>query len=279
VTDAAILAKIERVDVCPVCGGRQGATVLEQPDVLFPTGRLTLRSCADCNLVFLDPRMTFQAMARLEEESETYDFDEERTRAEIDARVGLVDALSVWPRHRRRLLDVGCNRGLLLAAAERIGWRAVGVEISTTAAQLARSAFGSTVYGRLADIPDEERFDLIVAWHVLEHTADPVGFLAELTRLLEPRGGVLAIQVPSYDFVSEFRERGQLGSVVCAVHNLCFTERAIREAAKRAGLDIVRLSNSPDDLMLTVIAQRPFRFGAYRRVASIARRVRRRLGR
>jgi cyclopropane fatty-acyl-phospholipid synthase-like methyltransferase len=277
VTDFTADTSVEPVGACPLCESEELITVLEQADVLFPTGRLILRRCDACGLAFLDPRMTFEAMARLEEESETYDFDAERIRSEIDARVGLVETLAVWPRHRRRLLDVGCNRGLLLAAAERLGWNAVGVEISRTAAELARSDFGATVFGRLADVPADDKFDLILAWHVLEHTSHPVAFLTELSGLLEPQGGVLALQVPSYDFVSDFRARGQLGSIVCAVHNFCFTEQAIREASKRAGLDILRLSNSPDDLMLTVIARPADWRNHYRQITSLARRRLRRL--
>jgi SAM-dependent methyltransferase len=250
---------------------------MSQPDTLFPTGTLELYECLQCGLAFLDPRMTFEAMQRLEDVSQTYAYDEDELEREIEARIGLVESLAAWSPRRGTLLDVGCNRGLLLAAAERAGWRAAGVEISNAAAELARRDFGATVYGQLSDVPTGSGFDLVVAWHVLEHTADPVGFLLALRPLLADVG-VLALQVPSFDFVDEFARRGEQGSIICAVHNLCFTANSLEAVLVKAGFDVLKITNSADDLMLTALAARPERRGRRAsRVTSIARRARRRI--
>ncbi|WP_460445738.1 class I SAM-dependent methyltransferase [Angustibacter aerolatus] len=68
---------------------------------------------------------------------------------------------------------------------------------------------------KMADVIDD-RFDLVLASHVIEHTTSLIDFLNECTRLLRP-GGVLALVVPDHRYCFDrFRERSSLGSVVDA---------------------------------------------------------------
>ena len=65
----------------------------------------------------------------------------------------------------------------------------------------------------------DERFDVVVASHVIEHTASLVHFLNECTELLAD-GGTLALVVPDHRFTFDrFRERSSLGRVVDAADN------------------------------------------------------------
>jgi 2-polyprenyl-3-methyl-5-hydroxy-6-metoxy-1,4-benzoquinol methylase len=244
---------LEPVDNCPGCGSPRQRQILGEPDSLFPNGMLRIARCDDCGLAFLNPRMTRAAIIRLEDQSEVYELDAAEREREIDARVNMLRGFAEWAPTSGRLLDVGCNRGWLLQAAQRLDWQPVGVEISPVAADKARAASGVPVYPDLADVPRDGGFDLIVAWHVLEHTADPISFLRQTRRLLARRG-VLAVQVPSFDFVDSFREQGRTGSILCAVHNLYFTKSAMTETVHRAGFRLRKVINSPKDLMLTAFA-------------------------
>jgi SAM-dependent methyltransferase len=243
------------VRACPACGSNQQTSTLEHPDPLFPTGLLTLVSCERCGLVFLNPRLTRSAIARLEDRSPVYEMDAETARREIRAREKLLHSIADRAPVTGRLLDVGCNRGLLLRAAKRLGWDAVGVEISAVAAARARSEAQVPVYEGLADVPRLGGFELVVAWHVLEHTTDPISLLREVNRLLAPNG-TLALQVPSFDFATEFRNRGMIGSLICAVHAIYFTESSLVDILQRADLSVSGLVNSKSDLMLTAFANR-----------------------
>lgn len=61
-----------------------------------------------------------------------------------------------------------------------------------------------------------DRFDLVVASHVLEHTTSMVDFVNEAARLLNP-GGVLALVVPDHRYCFDrFRERASLARVIDA---------------------------------------------------------------
>jgi 2-polyprenyl-3-methyl-5-hydroxy-6-metoxy-1,4-benzoquinol methylase len=62
----------------------------------------------------------------------------------------------------------------------------------------------------------EERFDLVLASHVLEHTTSLIHFLNECTKLLAD-GGVLALVVPDHRYCFDrFRERSALSRIIDA---------------------------------------------------------------
>jgi hypothetical protein len=63
-------------------------------------------------------------------------------------------------------------------------------------------------------IPD--RFDLVLASHVLEHSISLIDFLNDCTRLLAP-GGVLSLVIPDHRYTFDrFRERSSIGRVIDA---------------------------------------------------------------
>jgi 2-polyprenyl-3-methyl-5-hydroxy-6-metoxy-1,4-benzoquinol methylase len=61
------------------------------------------------------------------------------------------------------------------------------------------TAIGVTVSADPGTLRADQRFDLVVISHVLEHTIDPVKFLTGCTQLLSP-GGILFIEVPCKDY-------------------------------------------------------------------------------
>jgi SAM-dependent methyltransferase len=252
-------AETRPVGLCPVCAGARFSRVFSVDDP-FVTTNLTLERCLTCELVFLNPRLTERAIEKLEDASTVYDISPSEIDKHLRALDGLLEWLEASVTRRGKLLDVGCNRGFVLEAARRRGWSVVGVELSDAAANRARSDFGLTVHETLDDVANEQ-FDLIVAWHVLEHTVDPIEFLRDASLLLAPEG-ILAIQVPSFDALGTFVNRGMFGSLVCAVHNFYFERVSLTNAIATAGLTAVDVSE--EDLMLTATCvRRPGRLAYY----------------
>ncbi|HYG22675.1 MAG TPA: class I SAM-dependent methyltransferase [Verrucomicrobiae bacterium] len=99
---------------------------------------------------------------------------------------------------KRKVLDVGCGRGLLLDAFRRRGWETEGTEFSDAAASYARAVLGLNVHiGELSALQLSEKFDAVTLWHVLEHVRDPSAILSEVNGLLKP-GGVVLIGIPNF---------------------------------------------------------------------------------
>jgi 2-polyprenyl-3-methyl-5-hydroxy-6-metoxy-1,4-benzoquinol methylase len=255
----------ETLTACPICRNRIAEPFLTAPDRYLA---MNLHRCTQCGAIFLNPRLTSEAVLQVENESTVYDYSPEQIAALLDQQLPPVAA---WiAQHRKstgqRWLDIGCNRGFLLEVARRQGWQVTGIEIASEAAERARANYGLTVFAALDELPLGATFDVITAWHVLEHTFDPVAFLGQAAARLAP-GGVLAIQVPSFDFVETYRERNQFEGIVCAVHNFQFTLGNLRALLERSELQILHLDNNAEYLLLTaIVGKEPSRRGVVARL-------------
>jgi SAM-dependent methyltransferase len=101
----------------------------------------------------------------------------------------------------RRVLEVGCGAGVDLARFAKGGASVVGVDLSSSAIDLARANFEQQSLAgdfRVADgeaLPFEDNsFDLVFAHGVVQYTADPKRLVDECRRVLKP-GGEAVFQV------------------------------------------------------------------------------------
>ena len=195
---------------CPACGSEDSKPERDVGDRFHAIPGQTYRivRCAQCRLLFLNPRPDAASMSVFYRAAGYDPFLSSRAEKTTFARLyRFVRRFTVHRKAARiakgiarggRCLDVGCATGELLAVLKRRGMEVRGVEPDEAAAEFARKTHSVTVWaGTIHDVPEaEERFDLIVLWHVLEHVPDLRGNLARLHRLLKD-GGRLAIAVPN----------------------------------------------------------------------------------
>jgi 2-polyprenyl-3-methyl-5-hydroxy-6-metoxy-1,4-benzoquinol methylase len=142
------------------------------------------------------------------------------------------------------LLDVGSGTGEVLVAARERGWRGHGVEPERTAAQMARERGLEVTVSDLAlsGLP-EHSFDVVSAFHVLEHIPDTRSFLETMRRWARP-GGFVAIEVPNW---ASFQRR-QMAETWTGLrpleHIVHFSPRTLSRAMRTTGLEPV-LVRSP----------------------------------
>ncbi len=100
-----------------------------------------------------------------------------------------------------RSLDVGCSIGATVRASQQMGWQASGVDISQAAVDFCRDGGLDCHKVDGAALPfEDESFDLVTNWHVIEHVPNVAETLAEWKRVLKP-GGVLMIETPASNFL------------------------------------------------------------------------------
>jgi SAM-dependent methyltransferase len=92
-------------------------------------------------------------------------------------------------------LDIGCSFGGLLDCAESAGFKPVGVELSDFAREKAGQFLpGAEFHKDLFDAEfTAESFSAVSMIEVIEHLTDPVSYVREIFRVLEP-GGVFLLQ-------------------------------------------------------------------------------------
>lgn len=96
-----------------------------------------------------------------------------------------------------QVIDIGCGRANLLKAFKRLGCKCFGVERSDFPAD--QEMADIHIYKQdLLDIHfDQNSFDLVVIWHVLEHLTDPAAAIEKISQILKP-DGLLVIAVPNF---------------------------------------------------------------------------------
>ena len=100
--------------------------------------------------------------------------------------------------HQKTLLDVGAGIGYFIDSATNCGWNSVGVEISGVARSLAEKTRSISIKKMsYLDTLDQNTFDVITLWHVLEHMGDLDFQIKRLKGLLRLNGRIV-IAVPNF---------------------------------------------------------------------------------
>lgn len=93
-----------------------------------------------------------------------------------------------------KLLDIGCNVGVLVHEAKRRGFDAVGLDLNADAVAYGTRHFGVDLRCEaVQDHAGEALYDAIVMNHTIEHIHDLRDLLRSVRRLLKPNGVFLAI--------------------------------------------------------------------------------------
>ncbi len=94
------------------------------------------------------------------------------------------------------ILDIGAGTGDFLVVAKENSWQITGIEPSSKAKEIALKKGVSFVDN--SSILENNAFDVITMWHVLEHVPNIENQIKELKRLLKPNGTIL-IAVPNFN--------------------------------------------------------------------------------
>ena len=99
-----------------------------------------------------------------------------------------------------RLLDVGCSAGQFLFNVKDFVSEVAGIELDPAAAMHASSVCNCSVENVfLADSSfPKASFDVITAFQVMEHAADPIKFMRDIHACLKP-GGIACVEVPNLE--------------------------------------------------------------------------------
>lgn len=219
---------------CTICGS-------DNHRLLMRDGETAYRECAVCGAIFASP-----LPGRYEDVNEAaYAEALARYTAKIDARLAInMRTLRRFERYRQRgtFLEIGCNAGATLVAAEKLGWKASGVDISRAATTWAREhrgldAFTGTV--EQAAFPGDH-FDVVYTNAVMEHVEHPLPTLSEALRILRPGGVFYAATVNWESYTRDYLGEGW--SYLEPMHHVqLFTPANVRELARRTGFEVERI--------------------------------------
>jgi 2-polyprenyl-3-methyl-5-hydroxy-6-metoxy-1,4-benzoquinol methylase len=100
----------------------------------------------------------------------------------------------------KRVLEIGCATGEFAASISEVGCEVIGIDVCRPAIDIARNRYNAVDF-RVADIDtlnSTERFDVVIAWEVLERLVSPKAWLSRVAARLRMSGAVVVISTPNY---------------------------------------------------------------------------------
>lgn len=234
--------------ICPGCGAPVGEVNYE-----YHVGdtRSKIYSCGACDLMFLSPVVLADLDDRQMDDVDDAElfnnvllknlhesFVVKREIKEVRKRLGL-DRLS--------LLDIGCGTGWTTSIWKNEGFDVTGVEPSQQRGDYAKEKYGIRVIsGYVENVPIDEKFDVIVIRHVLEHFESPYPVLMSIRNLLK-KDGLLVVIVPNIRCIGRYLFNTNWAWVL-PWHCNFFSPRSLCRIASRSGFMVVKSYQTPSPL-------------------------------
>lgn len=137
--------------------------------------------------------------------------------------------------NRGSFLDVGCAAGFLVEAAERDGWKAIGIDIASAMVKAGRAKGLDLRIGALEEGGfQDSTFDVVSVIHTLEHLASPKALMSEVRRVSTPRA-MLVIEVPNIRSVGYIVRRKEWSQFKPPEHLNYFSRRSLSELLRGTG--------------------------------------------
>jgi 2-polyprenyl-3-methyl-5-hydroxy-6-metoxy-1,4-benzoquinol methylase len=254
---------------CNLCGSGnslvvypsfRGSSVEIESDEFRSSGDEMLRDplvkCNDCGFQYVTPRI--HSELALEEYTNAIDetFVSQAKGRELTFKRCLKEVESAWKEKPGSVLDVGTANGSFLKVAKDGGWVVEGCEPNKWMCKWCWDNYGIEInQGTVFDGNyDNEKFDVVTLWDVLEHTANAMATLKECARVLRP-GGLVVVNYPDIgSWIA--RLMGRKWVFLLSVHYFYFTKKTIRHAFKESGFDIVRVKPHFQSLEMDYVIER-----------------------
>ncbi|MEM6253251.1 MAG: class I SAM-dependent methyltransferase [Cyanobacteria bacterium P01_D01_bin.156] len=203
--------------------------------------KLQILECTDCGLVFLssldhiqpgfyeESGMHGQTLRPIEDWLKDTEWDDQR-------RFQMLKSMLV----NKKVLDFGCGAGGFLKRAQKLASEVAGVELE----KRVREYWGAQIkiHPDVESIDIVDGYDLITAFHVVEHLHEPREMLVQLGKMLKSRGR-LVIEVPSSDdaLITLYDCSPFQSFTYWSQHLYLFNSETLKKLALQAGLRVVSI--------------------------------------
>ena len=137
-----------------------------------------------------------------------------------------------------RILDIGAGVGDFLSVCKNDGWHTIGIEPSEKAKNIAKNK-GVPFVEKLSEL-ENNSFDVITMWHVLEHVPDLEHQICELKRLIKSDGTII-IAVPNFKSFDANHYKEFWAAFDVPIHLWHFSKTAIKKLVAVERLELVNV--------------------------------------
>ena len=169
-----------------------------------------------------------------------------------------LDLINSLQPNKGRILDIGAGTGDFLSVAKQNGWQTIGVEPNEKAKAIAIHK-GVSFVEQTREL-ENNSFDVISMWHVLEHVPNLDNQIKELKRLLKP-DGTLLIAVPNFkSFDAKYYGKFWAAYDV-PIHFWHFSKTAIQILFEKEGMELKKVLPMKFDSFYVALLSEKYKSG------------------
>lgn len=244
------------VQNCPVCNSTNFSPFLICTDFFVSEEEFSIKRCHKCGLKITENIEDEENIGRYYQ-SEKYISHSNTTTGFVNSVYHAVRRYMLGSKRRLiekvtslkagRILDVGTGTGFFLNEMKENGWQVTGTEKNSEARDFAQKEFG------LNNLPseelfalDENSFDVITLWHVLEHIHQLSENMKAFNRLLNNKGKLI-IAVPNSDSYDAKHYKSYWAAYDVPRHIWHFTPKQMKLLGEKHGFALKSLHSMPFD--------------------------------
>ncbi len=240
------------MNICNNCGS-------DQYKVVFKAGKSQINQivkCNNCGLMFAYPikidldseywegeeHKETDNLSAFDVKSENFQLMlDKKERIQIQDYMSSLKVVESFIGKKGKALEIGSSRGFFLDRLKNSDWEVEGIEPSLSRREEAKKLFGfDLIAERLEDTNLEENsFDAIFLFHVIEHVLNPKEFVSIINKYLKP-GGVFVMETPTYDTLTYKILRHRERSLRCDGHIYFFTKKSLRKVVEQNNFKVIK---------------------------------------
>jgi 2-polyprenyl-3-methyl-5-hydroxy-6-metoxy-1,4-benzoquinol methylase len=169
-----------------------------------------------------------------------------------------LDLINSSQKTKGSLLDIGAGTGDFLSVARKQGWKTMGFEPNAKAKGIAISKGVSLLDD--TNLAEDQSFDVITMWHVLEHVPNIEIQIKEVKRLLKPTG-TLFIAVPNFNSY-DAKHYGEYWAAYDVPRHLWhFSKKAMKMLFEREALHLEKILPMRFDAFYVALLSEKYKYG------------------